>query len=293
MATDNKISFIIPTYNRLNSLTKTVDSIIKQTHKTYEIIIVDDGSTDGTVKKIQQYADIRILKTQGRRGPSYARNLAILQSKGHYLWFLDSDVILPDENIVSRTLAMFQSNKKIGSLGGEIVPLEGNVDRAYGRKLLWDGRNKRIEAYKNTTLIECDYLATCNCLTKKEYTEKLKGFDEQFVFGAEDMDFGTRLQHLGLNNYVWHGASVLHYHSQTGRYEDETIRYHHTRVQFIKKHFSRLRFGLVFTVDIFRFITFNIQLLPKLIFMKLKNLPVKKQNILGGWYRVKPYFVIR
>jgi len=288
----DKVTIIIPTYNRLGTLTKTVESIIKQKYEAYEIIVVDDGSTDGTVEEMKKYGGLRVLSTQGRKGPSHARNLAISKSKGSYLWFLDSDVILPDEGMLERMITAFHNSERTGSLGGEIVPAEGKTGQAYGRKILWDGHNKRVKAYENAKMVECDYLATCNCLTKKEFAYKLKGFDERFVFGAEDMDFGARLKQLGLKNYVWHDSSVLHYHSKTGRYEDETVRYQYTRVQFAKKHFNGVRLVMIFLFDLIKFIGFYGQLPIKVVLMKFKSLPLKKQNFLGGWYLVKPYFTI-
>lgn len=84
-------SVVIPTYNRADLLRETLDSIFAQSFTDYEVIVVDDGSTDGTESVIQSYGDrIRFLRQQNL-GPGAARNLGLRHSTGHYVAFLDSD----------------------------------------------------------------------------------------------------------------------------------------------------------------------------------------------------------
>ncbi len=87
-----KISVIIPTYNRLEFLPIAIDSVLSQTYPPYEIIIVDDGSTDGT-KDFIKYVYGNSLKYiyQKNQGVSSARNTGIYVSKGDFIAFLDSD----------------------------------------------------------------------------------------------------------------------------------------------------------------------------------------------------------
>lgn len=85
------ISVIIPTLNRLDLLKKTISSVKKQDFDNYEIIIVDDGSSDGTVEEFQDKSDSVRFFTQNHQGPGAARNLGALNSRGEYLTFLDSD----------------------------------------------------------------------------------------------------------------------------------------------------------------------------------------------------------
>lgn len=86
------ISVVIPTYNRYSFLEKAVKSVLKQSLKDFELIVVDDGSEDGTRKLIQSFPDERIRYFyQGNRGVSVARNKGIVESKGDLIAFLDSD----------------------------------------------------------------------------------------------------------------------------------------------------------------------------------------------------------
>ena len=87
-----KVSIIIPTYNRLPMLKEAVDSVLAQDFEDFELIIVDDGSTDGTAGEITKYGGrVRFLQHQQNRGVSAARNHGIHHAKGKYIGFLDSD----------------------------------------------------------------------------------------------------------------------------------------------------------------------------------------------------------
>lgn len=84
-------SIIIPTFNRAELLRKCLASVRTQTYRHYEVIVVDDGSTDHTAEVLAEYADdIRVIR-QPNGGPGAARNLGAAQAAGEYLAFLDSD----------------------------------------------------------------------------------------------------------------------------------------------------------------------------------------------------------
>lgn len=86
------VSVIIPTYNRKAMLRGAVDSVLKQTYRDWELIVVDDGSTDGTGDDLRARFDARVrLVAQPRRGVAAARNLGVHSARGAYIAFLDSD----------------------------------------------------------------------------------------------------------------------------------------------------------------------------------------------------------
>ena len=88
-----QVSVIIPTYNRAGCLREAVDSVLFQEFRGFELIVVDDGSTDGTSQLLRKYGgSIRVLR-QENRGVSAARNAGIAASRGELIAFLDSDDI--------------------------------------------------------------------------------------------------------------------------------------------------------------------------------------------------------
>lgn len=87
-----KVSIIIPTYNRRSMVKEAVDSVLAQDFEDFELMIVDDGSTDGTADEIKKYGGrVKFLQHKENRGVSASRNSGIVQAKGKYIGFLDSD----------------------------------------------------------------------------------------------------------------------------------------------------------------------------------------------------------
>jgi glycosyltransferase involved in cell wall biosynthesis len=98
------VSVIIPTYNRAALLAEAVASVAAQTCRDFEILVVDDGSTDATMKVVASLEGVKVLRHPSRRGVAAARNLGIAAARGAWLAFLDSDDLwLPDK--LARQLA--------------------------------------------------------------------------------------------------------------------------------------------------------------------------------------------
>lgn len=87
------VSVIIPTYNRAHLICEAIDSVINQTYQDFEIIVVDDGSTDETSEVLKKYRDEIIYVKQENKGPGAARNRGLAHAEGSYIAFLDSDDI--------------------------------------------------------------------------------------------------------------------------------------------------------------------------------------------------------
>ena len=92
------VTVIIPAYNRSSCLREAIDSVLSQTYGNFELIVVDDGSTDSTQDLLSLYAEKIIALRTEHAGPSAARNQGILQARGEFIAFLDSDDLwLPDK----------------------------------------------------------------------------------------------------------------------------------------------------------------------------------------------------
>lgn len=97
------VSIITPAYNAEKYIAETIQSVINQTYKNWELIIIDDGSTDNTSKIINSFKDKRILLSyQKNQGVSVARNLGLSLVQGKYITFLDADDILPPRSLEVR-----------------------------------------------------------------------------------------------------------------------------------------------------------------------------------------------
>ena len=110
MADHPRVSVIIPTYNRATLVVEAVASALAQTYRDFEVLVVDDGSTDGTLKALAPFlGEVKLQRLSRRRGVSAARNLGIAAARGQWLAFLDSDDLwLPEK--LARQMA-FLGNK--------------------------------------------------------------------------------------------------------------------------------------------------------------------------------------
>ena len=120
-----KVSVIIPTYNRAASLLRAINSVLGQSFKDFELIVVDDGSTDDTASIISDFSSIIYLK-QENKGVSSARNLGIANANGQYVAFLDSDdEWLPSK--LSSQIEYIQLNPKFRWVHTEEVWIRNNI----------------------------------------------------------------------------------------------------------------------------------------------------------------------
>ena len=107
----NTVSVVIPTYNRINSISRAIDSVLKQTHPINQIIVVDNNSTDNTSEILKnKYSKIEILVEQ-KQGVSFARNKGIKYSNCDWVALLDSDDCWKPQKI-EKQLSLYEKSKK-------------------------------------------------------------------------------------------------------------------------------------------------------------------------------------
>lgn len=109
-----EVSVIIPVYNEENYIEKCLSSLLSQTYKNLEIIVVDDGSTDNTVKIIKSFKKVSLLKGE-HKGPGFSRNLGAKQAKGKILVFVDADMTFEKDYIKNLISPMLENSSVIGT----------------------------------------------------------------------------------------------------------------------------------------------------------------------------------
>lgn len=169
------ISIITPTYNRSDYLPEAIDSVLCQTYNNFELIIVDDGSTDGTKSLVEAYLSDKRIKYfyQCNQGQSVARNKGIYESSGDFICFLDSDNAWFPNKLV-RSLKEFRS-----------FP---DADIVYGNNILIDENSveigistmKRYSGRITHHLLKDNFVSMNTTMTRK------KCFDEMGLFNESD-----------------------------------------------------------------------------------------------------------
>jgi glycosyltransferase involved in cell wall biosynthesis len=182
------VSIIVPTWNEEKYLTKCLDSLVNQSwHGSFEIIVVDGGSTDRTVRVAEKYAH-KVLLEAGQPVGS-ARNLGAKEAKGEILAFIDADTIASHYWLEEMATGIRSQSNVVG-VTGPTLPYEGTqLDRlAYHVATGWV---QRI-SFK----LGLPHVAGFNCAYMKEAFWKAGGFDESREL-SEDVVLGLRIRHQG------------------------------------------------------------------------------------------------
>ena len=165
-----KVSICIPTHNRKEYLKETIDSILAQTYKDYEIVIVDDGSTDGTEEMIKNLDYPTTYHWQQNAGDAAARNKLIKLAKGDYISFIDSDDLLMPDAIERMVHAMQAETEDVVVYGSYYrIDQAGNVYGKCKRKL----RSGNITKH----LFETILVHACGSIFPKKILKAASPFD--------------------------------------------------------------------------------------------------------------------
>lgn len=226
-------SVIIPTYNRLPILQKCLAALEGQKYRStldgYEVILVDDGSTDGTLEWLQnhrqKFPHVRWF-CQTHQGPAAARNLGVEKAEGDTIIFIDSDLVVTENFLQAHANCLIEGYK--------------NSDRVftYGRVInTCNFENPTSEPYKITDF-SAAYFATGNVAIARHWLLEAGLFDTRFqLYGWEDLELGVRLKKMGLTLIKCPEAAGYHWHPPFGLEQLPKL---------IEKEIQRGRMGVLF-----------------------------------------------
>ena len=204
------VAVVVPTYNRAASLERLLSAVESQAPVAggFEVIVVDDGSTDDTTGVIGRHPSVRALRQQNR-GPAVARNVGWRSSMAPLVVFTDDDTV-PSQTWLAELVDAFNSSG-CDALGGAVKPLTltaasrfVEIDGLVNHSRLADGSVR--------------YLITANLAIRKTALVAVGGFDEQFPRAAgEDTDLSWRMQTAGFRLGITERGMVQHEHPTTWR----------------------------------------------------------------------------
>jgi glycosyltransferase involved in cell wall biosynthesis len=245
------VSVVIPTYNRRPILEKCLDALERQRFEggldQYEVVVVDDGSTDGTPawlrEDVGRFPHVRLVEQQ-HGGPAEGRNRGVDHAKGDVIVFIDSDLVVTESFLGCHAKALQRSWEKRGNrlcfTYGAVVNTANFADPTSERHKLRD--------------LSWAYFATGNVAIDRGVLERSGLFDCSFrLYGWEDLELGERLRRMGVAlikcpeavGYHWHPALTLDQIPNLIRVEEERAR---MGLVFFRKHPTRrVRFIIQFT----------------------------------------------
>lgn len=203
------VSIITPSYNKQKFIAETIKSVIAQTHQNWELIIVDDNSTDNTAEIITQFSeqDKRVLLFQNRqnKGANFCRNFGLSKAKGDYVIFLDADdVLLPKclETRIEKALKFSDSNLLVFSMG----VFQKQIGDTKGKE--WIPNTKTpLQGFLRDKLS----WSILQSIWKKDFLLELNGFDEIFP-KLQDVELHTRaLLHPFIKLKIFPGITDCYY----------------------------------------------------------------------------------
>lgn len=169
------VSVILPTYNRAHLIDRAIRSVLNQTYQDFELIVVDDCSTDNTKEVVKSFKDERItyIKHEKNKGAAAARNTGIKAAKGEYIAFQDSDDDWFPEKLKKQMKVFEMAQSEVGIVYTGFWRIEGNK-----KTYIPSYRVSQKEGNIHKQLLKGNFVTTQSVVIRKKYFEKLGMFDE-------------------------------------------------------------------------------------------------------------------
>lgn len=220
---NTKVTVIIPCFNDGKYIDDAIQSIIHQTYKDWELIVVDDGSTDTyTIEKINKldYPKTKVLRKENG-GVSTARNFGIKRSKSEYILLLDADDLF-ENTFMEKAVDILDSDKKIGVVSCyERFFYEDDFNNTI---LIWEPKGGGVENF----LLESN--ASSSSLIRYQCWRDVGGFDEKLP-SHEDWDFWIRVTSKGWMVYTMPEILFHYRRSKKSKYKQNV----HRKPEFVKR----------------------------------------------------------
>ena len=178
------ITVVIPTYNRYGLLKVAIDSVLDQSYRDFELIVVDDGSTDDTHVLVRSYGDSLVYLKQENQGPSAARNRGIEESRGSLVAFLDSDDRWHPDKLLIQIEAMEEEP-------GYLISHTGEVWYRNGELLRQKKKHQKLPGYIFERSLSMCMVSMSTVIARRELFDHIGCFDEKLPC-CEDYDFWLR-----------------------------------------------------------------------------------------------------
>lgn len=189
------VSIVIPTYNREKYIERAIRSILQQTYNHYEIIIVDDGSTDGTqeiIRNLERIENrIRYIKLDENQGPAHARNVGMQEAKYDYIAFLDSDDEWLPNKLELQMKKMMESSEETALIFCRM----GGIDRGGVNRFVCPDESIKKEILEGNifwSLLYANVIGTPSILIRRDCVERVGGFKESLMC-LEDWEWVLRI----------------------------------------------------------------------------------------------------
>ena len=223
------VSIVIVSYNTRDLIRDCIFSVIEKTQGvTYEIIVVDNDSHDGSVEMLRsEFPDVVIVESGGNIGFGKANNKGMSVAKGDYLFLLNSDTVLVN-NAVAVFLDRMRQLERVGytpgALGAVLIGPGGNTCHSYGHFITPASEFKEVlskylrflKDKENTCpgrvmdMKPVDYVTGADMFVPKHVFDELGGFDPDYFMYCEEVDWQRRMADAGYGRFIVEGPEIIH-----------------------------------------------------------------------------------
>lgn len=210
------LSVIIVNYNTKELTKACIESVIHNTKGiTYEIVVVDNDSTDGSVDILSAMPEITFVQSGSNLGFGRANNLGLKYSSGRYLLMLNSDTIV-ENDILARMVNHFDAQPAdVACLGSMLLHADRQPSFSYGYYKLWKEEFCLKTKAKDTTSIDSfqkdvEYISGADLFVRRNVAEQLGLFDPDFFMYYEDMELGHRYGKHGYRSVLLNEYGIIH-----------------------------------------------------------------------------------
>lgn len=195
------VSIVIPSYNSMSLIKSCLENILHITYQPLEIIIVDDGSTDGSDTYIEDqtktYSHLKLIRNNKNSGPSFTRNNGIKHAQGKYIALLETDMEV-EPNWLEPLVTELEDNLELGAVQSKVLDLyQRDVIAAdgvfYDPHTFWvvcHGCGMPKDSANERKLVS---IGAVGCVIRKSVLDTIGGFDEKIVHNIDDIDLGWRI----------------------------------------------------------------------------------------------------
>jgi hypothetical protein len=262
-----KVSILIVTYQSQDEISLCINSIYKNIKDTdFEIIIIDNASTDNTIKIVKDnFSDVILIENKKNKGYAYANNKGTSLAKGDFLFFINPDSIII-ENTISVLLLIINSNNENGIVAPKIKNINGSTQfsaggiptipamlfEAFGLYLFFPNT---LFGYRNALSIKSDvnvgWVTGACFMIKKQIFQNLNGFDENYFLYLEDTDLCLRMNNELKKNIIYTPkTSVIHMKGKSSKNDSyiSKLSSYRSKLYYYKKHNGQIAYLALFPV---------------------------------------------
>lgn len=239
------ISAVLVSWNRLEFLQKAIQSLYAQRYPRLEIIVVDNGSTDGSREWLRGQSGVKWIENSCNRGASAARNQGTKIARGDYILYMDSDAELRTEDGLRRCVDYLEAHPDAAGAAGVYYSDEALTNLwCWAPCMNWEGYYDPIASMQPQA--DPPVLSTCFSIYRHSALREVGGFDEYFFYLYEDGDLSDRLRKKGWRLRVDPEIKIIHHYAEPGRTRRDQLAYHYyterMRMNFLIKNWGMRRY---------------------------------------------------